>query len=150
MNRINALGISYALVFLSASCSSSLSVAATVDINIYQLSQLCIGMTQAEVLHIMNQPYDVQRFQEDESHYEVWFYVTGNLTLGQTRMMSINLTPLTFLNGTLIGTGWHHYNRLLEKQKEACRAKKAKPPVKQTEPVEDKKLEESIQKAAKS
>ncbi len=138
------------LVMVS-SCVGSLRIASTVDMNIYHLSQICIGMTDRDVLNIMHQPYDLKVFDDGEDHYEIWLYVTCSPGLGQTRMVVTNLTPLTFKNGIFIASGYRYYSYFMEKRRVACRARinAAKPQPKPTAPPENQELEKAIQKAAK-
>jgi len=125
-----------------------LSAAAAAETNVYHISLLKSGMNQVEVLKIMRHPYSDQVYYLDEDIFDVWFYVTGNVVLGQSRMMPMNLTPLVFKNGILIGWGNGYYNMLKSRELEAERAKLLPPPkapVQENE-IENKELERSLEK----
>ncbi|HSX38042.1 MAG TPA: DUF3192 domain-containing protein, partial [Chlamydiales bacterium] len=94
----------------------SLSTAGAAEVNVANLARIHRGMTQVEVLKIMRQPYEDSVFRMDNDIYDVWFYVTAPTALGQSRMVPLNLTPLTFKNGVLIGWGYSYYNYLKKMQ----------------------------------
>ncbi len=125
-----------------------LSAAAAAETNVYHISLLKSGMNQVEVLKIMRHPYSDQVYYLDEDIFDVWFYVTGNVVLGQSRMMPMNLTPLVFKNGILIGWGNSYYNMLKSLELEAERAKLLPPPTApvQENEIENKEIEKSIEK----
>jgi len=77
--------------------------------NVYHLAKICKGMNEREVISIMRKPYRYESFEICEDVYDVWFYVTQTTILDQTRMVPRNLTPLTFKNGILVGTGYDYY-----------------------------------------
>ena len=90
--------------------NQGLSTAADSEINIRNISRLERGMNQVQVLKIMRQPYSDSVFVLENDTYDVWFYVTNPTALGQSRMVPLNLTPLAFKNGILIGWGKNYYN----------------------------------------
>ena len=137
-----------ALLLHGCVANDGLGSSSTAQINIDHLSRLCVGMNQAEVLSVMQQPYSQQTFNMDESVFDVWFYVTKPTVLGQTRMVPMNLTPLTFKDGELIGWGFSYYNYLVKRKKSANKALKAPtaPLEKLVQPKEDVELEKSLQK----
>ncbi len=96
-----------------------LSASAAAETNVVNLSRLEPGMNQAQVLKIMRHPYNDQTIVLDNTPYDVWFYVTGPVVLGQSRMMPANLTPLIFNHGILIGWGSGYYTMLRARQLEA-------------------------------
>ena len=127
--------------------NESLSAAAAAETNVYHISLLHRGMNQVEVLKIMRHPYSDQVYYLDEDIFDVWFYVTGNVVLGQSRMMPMNLTPLVFKNGILIGWGNGYYNMVKSRELEAERAKLPPPTVPvQERGIENKELEKSLEK----
>jgi outer membrane protein assembly factor BamE (lipoprotein component of BamABCDE complex) len=137
--------------------------------NRYRLSRVRKGMYEAQVLSIMRQPYQYETFDLGEDVYDVWFYITNPTVLGQSRMVAQNLTPLSFKNGVLVGTGYDYYyyiTREMAKQRAAemppepaTPLVEPRPPSKGIEPQqtpkqqqsiqENKALEESLQKATK-
>ena len=153
--------------------NKGLETDAVADNNRYHLSKVRKGMYEAQVLSIMRQPYKYESFELGEDIYDVWFYVTNPTVLGQSRMVAQNLTPLSFKNGVLVGTGYDYYyyvTRESAKQAAAALPPEPKtPPVqprppsqtpeaptqapapksKKTSPAENKGLEESLQKAVK-
>ena len=94
--------------------------------NVGNLTRLCIGMTEDQVLCIMKLPYSKETIALQNDTYEVWFYVTQPGVLGQSRMVTMNLTPLTFKNGTLVGTGNDYYRHVLDKQQGKTKPQKTK------------------------
>lgn len=110
----------YWLILLSivSSCltSNGLQYEAMSEINQYHLARIRKGMSQRQVLQIMQKPYSYESFETDEEIYDVWFYVTRPTALDQTRMVPQNLTPLTFKNGVLVGTGYSYYYYAMKEQ----------------------------------
>lgn len=83
--------------------------------NIWNLSRLCIGMNESQVLQIMHYPYSKKTIETTTEMYQIWFYVTKPSGLGQSRLVRQNLTPLTFENGILKGWGYEFYQYTLKK-----------------------------------
>ncbi len=119
------------------------------ETNVVNLSRLNVGMNQSDVLRIMRQPHSQQTFEMDEAIFDIWFYVTNPTVLGQTRMVPLNLTPLAFKNGNLIGWGFIYYNYLAKRREEALNPKTppAPPIEKIEEPKENIELEKVLQPA---
>lgn len=82
--------------------------------NQYRLARVRKGMGQKQVLQVMHKPYKYETFEIEEDVYDVWFYVTRTTVLDQSRMVPQNLTPLTFKNGILVGTGYTYYYYLVK------------------------------------
>ena len=129
-----------------------LSTLANAELNVTNLSRLKKGMTQAEVLKIMRHPYSDQVFVMDKDIYDVWFYVKEPTVLGQSRMVPLNLTPLTFKNGKLIGSGYGYFNYLKRRKEEAENPKPIRQPTAppltpkmERGPKEDIELEKLLQ-----
>ena len=146
--KFKSLCLLIGLLLHGCVANDGLGSSSTAQINIDHLSRLCVGMNQTEVLGIMQQPYSQQTFNMDESVFDVWFYVTKPTVLGQTRMVPMNLTPLTFKNGELIGWGFSYYNYLVKRKKAANKILKGPtaPIEKLVQPKEDVELEKSLQK----
>ncbi len=126
--------------------NNGLGSAATAHENIYGLAQVQVGMTEAEVLKIMSQPYKQKSLEYEGNEYDFWFYITRPVGLGQAHLVRQNLTPLTFENGILIGLGFDHYDYVIA---ETRKPKEEKITPKATE--EHKETEsKSIEKALKS
>ncbi len=89
--------------------SNSLEYEAVSENNLYHIAKIRKGMSEGQAIQIMGKPYDYESFQVDDDIYDVWFYVTRTTGLDQTRMVPQNLTPLTFKNGILVGTGYYWY-----------------------------------------
>ncbi len=96
-----------------------LSTAAASEVNVANLSRIQRGMTEWEVRKIMRKPYEETVIVWDKATYDIWFYVTNPVVMGQSKMEPLNLTPLTFKNGILIGTGYLYYNFLKKQLMEA-------------------------------
>lgn len=101
--------------FLVSGClgNSGLSSSGMADNNVNNLSRISLGMSEAEVFQIMRQPYSQEALQVGDDQYKVWFYVTRVTVLGQTRMVPLNLTPITFKNGILSGWGYNSYRHVI-------------------------------------
>ncbi len=125
--------------------SNGLQYEAMSETNQYHLAKVRKGMSQSQVLKIMHKPYSYENFQVDDEIYDVWFYVTRPTGLDQTRMVPQNLTPLTFKNGVLVGTGYQWYYYAMKEQARA-EAPQKPPPVEEKKPqeVEDKEFEQSL------
>lgn len=81
--------------------------------NIWNLTRLEVGMKKKEVRSIMHAPYKTQIIEHDDVTYEVWFYVTRPTALDQPRLVRLNVTPLIFECGYLMGWGFDIYDRAL-------------------------------------
>jgi hypothetical protein len=103
------------LVLQSCATSDALKTTAISERNVDNLARLNLGMTQSQVLGIMRDPYKDESFQLAEDQYDVLFYVVKPTVLSQTRMVPFNLTPLTFKNKILVGTGYSYYSWLKDK-----------------------------------
>lgn len=101
--------IASALCLTSCMVSNALQYDSVAYDNIYHIARLHKGMNEREVLFIMRQPYSYESFEIGEDVYDIWFYVTQTTILDQSRMVARNLTPLTFKNGILVGTGYDYY-----------------------------------------
>src|SRR3990167_3430848 len=110
--------LSYLGIIFLTGClqSNALTYQAMSDTNVYHLARVRKGMSQRQVLQIMHKPYSYESFEFDDEIYDVWFYVTRPTGLDQTRMVPQNLTPLTFKNGILVGTGYNYYYYAMKEQ----------------------------------
>ncbi len=124
--------------------SNSLEYSAAAETNLYHIARVRKGMSEREVLRIMHKPYSYESFQVDDEIYDVWFYVTQTTGLGQTRMVPQNLTPLTFKNGVLVGTGYYWYYYAMKAQAEETAINNPPPPKKKTQDEEDKEFEDAL------
>ena len=106
------------LAFLLQGClgNDALRNGAVADANVLNLSKLCIGMSECEVRSIMKEPYNQEHFAIDDANFNVWFYITSPTVLGQTEMVTANLTPLTFKDGCLISWGSSAYRYLVQRK----------------------------------
>ena len=121
--------------------NQGLSTDSDAEINVINISRLEKGMNQVQVLRIMRQPYSDKVFVLDNDTYDVWFYVTNPTVMGQSRMVPLNLTPLTFKNGILIGWGKNYYN-FLKRWNEEVEAEKLAPLKPTPTKIEQKNLED--------
>lgn len=134
--------LSILLLGLTTGClvSNALEYDAVVTNNLYHLARLRKGMTERQVIFIMRQPYSYETYQFDEDIYDVWFYVTQTTVLDQTRMVPQNLTPLSFKNGILVGTGYDYYYFITREDEKRYKASlpvvEPPPPVPIREPKE--------------
>lgn len=124
--------------------NNSLSSSSQATVNVYNLSKISLGMKKGDVLQVMRHPYSQETFQLGDHCYEIWFYVTRETGLGQSRMVPQNLTPLTFKDGTLVGWGFDYYNYLVKKEKEEQSGSRPAP-VKEKPAEEDRGLERALQ-----
>lgn len=129
------------LFFLGGCLSNnSLSSFSASEENIWNISRLSIGMSETEVLHLMNYPYSKKNLDYGDICCEIWFYVTRPTGLDQSRMVRQNLTPLVFKNKVLAGWGYDYYRYILSKSEEL----KRKPTI-QPKTDESKSLERAIE-----
>lgn len=107
--------------------------------NIWNLSRLCIGMDESQVLQIMHYPYQKKTVTHGDAVYQIWFYVTRPVGLAQSRLVRQNMTPLTFENGVLQGWGFAYYQHILGQK--PVEKKVSEPP----KTPDDKSLEHAIE-----
>lgn len=129
------------LILTGCMANDSLRTASMSQDNIWNLSRICIGMNESQVLQIMHYPYSKKTIEHGENVYKIWFYVTRPSGLDQSRLVHQNLTPLTFENGILQGWGYEFYHHVL-KQLEA-----SKPTPKSTEEPKSHHDKDSLEKA---
>lgn len=86
--------------------------------NIWNLTRICLGMSYCEVRSIMHEPYRKHEFMHDGKIYCAWFYVTRPSALEQCCLVKMNVTPVVFEEGILIGWGYDVYDCLLKKNKQ--------------------------------
>jgi hypothetical protein len=119
MNRWVICIASLFLTFYGCATSNALRTTAVSERNVNNLARLNLGMSEKQVLCIMKAPYKEEAFQSTDDSYDVWFYVTNPTVMSQTRMVTFNLTPISFRNKKLIGIGYVYYrflrSRLIEK-----------------------------------
>jgi len=101
-------------------------------------------MGEKQVLQIMHKPYQYESFEVCGDIYDVWFYVTRTTGLDQSRMVPQNLTPLTFKNGVLVGTGYYWYYFAMREQAAEVAAKNPPPPKPKSQDTEDKEFEKAL------
>ncbi len=111
------------LLFLLTGCMSNdtLGTMSMSQDNIWNLTRLCIGMEESQVLQIMHHPYKKTTINHEGEVYNIWFYVTKPSALDQSRLLRPNLTPLTFQNGVLQGWGFDYYHFVLRNIDESPR-----------------------------
>lgn len=113
--------------------------------NLYHIAKVRKGMNEREVLYIMRQPYSYETFEIGEDIYDVWFYVTQTTVLDQSRMVPRNLTPLTFKNGILVGTGYDYYYYVTREN--AKQVQKESAPAPKEDKTEDTEFEKALKKS---
>jgi len=101
-------------------------------------------MDERRVLQIMHRPYSYETYEFDGDVYDVWFYVTKPTGLDQTRMVPQNLTPLTFKNGTLVGTGYSWYYYAMNGEAAEYERDNPPPPKPKSQEVEDAEFEKTL------
>lgn len=131
-----------AISFAGCVANNSLQYDAVAQTNVYRIARVRKGMSEKEVLQIMHKPYKYESFEVDEDIYDVWFYVTKPTGLDQTRMVPQNLTPLTFKNGVLVGTGYSWYYFAMKEQANSAPTPEEEKPKSQQE--EDKEFEKAL------
>ncbi|PIS02914.1 MAG: hypothetical protein COT85_02465 [Chlamydiae bacterium CG10_big_fil_rev_8_21_14_0_10_42_34] len=124
--------------------SNGLQYQAMSDTNLYHIAKINKGMSEREVLQIMHKPYSYESFQVKDDIYDVWFYVTRATGLDQTRMVPQNLTPLTFKNGVLVGTGYYWYYYAMKAEADEVAEITPPPPKPKTHEVEDIEFEKAL------
>lgn len=133
-----------AAIFTGCLASNALTYESKATTNQYHLARVRKGMSEKQVLQIMHKPYSYETFQADDDIYDVWFYVTRATGLDQTRMVSQNLTPLTFKNGILVGTGYNWYYYAMKAEAMELEAQQPHPIQKPTQSIEDKEFEKAL------
>ena len=121
--------------------NDTLGSSAVSQTNVNNLSRISVGMSQTEVRRIMRRPYSQETFLLDKDSYEVWFYVTQPTALGQSKMVTANLTPITFKNGSLIAVGNDYYKWLVKQERIAAESREVPSAV----PEEDTGLEKALE-----
>ncbi len=124
--------------------SNGLQYEAISETNHYHIARLRKGMSEKQVLQIMHKPYSYETFQVEEDIYDVWFYVTRPTGLDQTRMVPQNLTPLTFKNGVLVGTGYNWYYYAMKEQAAEAAAQAPQSEVPKSQESEDIEFEKAL------
>lgn len=124
--------------------NNSLQYESVSTTNLYHIALVRKGMSEKEVLRIMHKPYSYESFDVGEDIYDVWFYVTRATGLDQSRMVPQNLTPLTFKNGILVGTGYYWYYYAMKEQANDLAARNPPPPKPKTQEQEDKEFENAL------
>lgn len=129
--------------------NNGLQYQAMSETNQYHLARVRKGMSQRQVLQIMHKPYSYETFQVEDDIYDVWFYVTQTTVLDQTRMVPQNLTPLTFKNGVLVGTGYHWYYYAMKEEAGEVSLQRPKEEKPKTQKEEDAEFEKSLRSIEK-
>lgn len=127
--------------------SNALQYQAASEANVYHLARVRKGMSEKQVLYIMHKPYSYETFVVDDDVFDVWFYVTKPTGLDQTRMVPQNLTPLTFKNGVLVGTGYSWYYFAMKAQAEELAQDNPPPEKPKSQDVEDAEFEKTLKSA---
>jgi outer membrane protein assembly factor BamE (lipoprotein component of BamABCDE complex) len=103
------------LFFLTGCAKTSLMQSGSeAEYNQYYIGKLRMGMTEDEVWDMMGRPYKTESRPVKGNMYDVWYYVTKGKILGQTKILSRNLTPLVFKDKILKGWGRRYYKYLLD------------------------------------
>jgi len=124
--------------------SSGLQYEAMSETNIYHIAKIRKGMSEKQVLQVMHKPYSYESFEVADDVYDVWFYVTRVNGLDQTRMVPQNLTPLTFKNGVLVGTGYYWYYYAMKEQAGELASQKPEVEKAKTQEAEDMEFEKAL------
>lgn len=137
-------------VFLVAlySCSNSpLRLSAEAEKNKANMMDVQTGMTRSEVQELMGEPYRMDKTTFEHIEYIVWFYITKEVLIDQTRIIAENLTPFVFYKNKLIGTGWFFYHKLFYPHKKHVGEERSGFPLNEHQiitPYEQKPEEEAI------
>jgi hypothetical protein len=98
------------LVLFIVSCSKTIiSTGAAAEENIMNMSSLDLCMTKKQVLSVMGSPYKTEKKYNKDGMYDIWYYITEPILLGQSKLIDRNFTPLIFEGGYLIGWGRSFY-----------------------------------------
>ena len=140
----------FSSIFLGGCLASNgLQYMAEADTNAYHIARVRKGMDQRRVLCIMHKPYSYESYTFDDDVYDVWFYVTRPTGLDQTRMVPQNLTPLTFKNGILVGTGYSWYYYAMNGEAAEHASDNPPPEKPKTQDEEDAEFEKTLNNYAK-
>ena len=124
--------------------NNGLQYEAVSSTNLYHIARVQKGMGEKQVLQIMHKPYQYESFEVCGDIYDVWFYVTKTTGLDQSRMVPQNLTPLTFKNGVLVGTGYYWYYFAMREQAAELATKNPPPKKPKSQDDEDKEFEKAL------
>lgn len=133
-----------AIGLVGCMANNSLEYDSVASNNLYHIARIRKGMSEGQVVRIMHKPYSYETFEVGEDVYDVWFYVTRTTGLDQTRMVPQNLTPLTFKNGILVGTGYYWYYYVMKEQTDQAAAEAGPVEPRKTQDQEDKEFEDAL------
>lgn len=126
------------LGIILGSCSTSRWQYDSVTLeNQYNLARVRKGMSQTQVLRIMNRPLNYESFAIGPNVYDVWFYAISD----QPHIASEDLTPLTFQNEVLVGTDYDYYYSVIKTQIEEIKNQQPKneiPQIRSAKNIESK------------
>jgi outer membrane protein assembly factor BamE (lipoprotein component of BamABCDE complex) len=141
--------IPLSICFTGCMVSNGLQYEAMSETNMYHIARVRKGMSERQVLQIMHKPYSYETFEVAEDVYDVWFYVTRATGLDQTRMVPQNLTPLTFKNGVLVGTGYSWYYYAMKGQADEVASQQPQREKPKTQQEEDVEFENALKSTVK-
>ncbi len=141
--------IPLSICFTGCMVSNGLQYEAMSETNIYHIARVRKGMSERQVLQIMHKPYSYESFDVGDDVYDVWFYVTRATGLDQTRMVPQNLTPLTFKNGVLVGTGYNWYYYAMKGQADEIASQKPEVEKGKSQQEEDLDFEKALKSTVK-
>ena len=98
------------LLFLISCSRTILKTGSISEENNRNMSSLEVGMNSKQVLNIMGRPDKIEEKKYENETFVVWYYITEPMTLGQSELITRNLTPLVFEMDRLIGWGRKFYN----------------------------------------
>lgn len=142
MVRFPYVAICALLLIAGCVANSALGDSAMADNNISNLTRISLGMKESQVLKLMHAPYKQESYRVGCDRYHVWFYVTNVTGLGQSRMVPMNMTPLTFRNCRLVGVGYSYYRWLRELKKPFRRSSFS-----EEKDIENKQLERTLEQS---
>jgi len=104
-----------ALVFIVGCSGSPIQTQSEAKKNRKAMISLSPGATQNDVLQIMGEPRKTELYVSKGDNIEYWFYLTEGTTSYNRRIIETNLTPLVFVNDSLIGWGGQYLDEHIKK-----------------------------------
>lgn len=103
-------------VLLCGCAGSPLQTGVQAERNRMQMGDVKIGMNFNQVRRIMGSPHKREKRTINGKEYEVWYYITKEVLLFQSRYLNSNFTPFIFLDDNLQGWGWKLFNSIFEEE----------------------------------
>lgn len=109
LNKVSIILTLIILITTSSCYRSVLQTGVTSEENRIKLANISKGMSQGQVLEVMGYPHKLENKKYKKKRYDIWYYVTQPVILGQSQLVFDNFTPVIFHKCKLIGWGKRFY-----------------------------------------